>query len=93
MTISQREDLNILHCVVSKVLLRHHDLKTTQVYLGKINDSEAIRWMDVLDGKQQLMGVYLAEIILASRVHEDFYTKHDISKKYNSRVLQEEIFS
>jgi integrase len=37
--------------IVSKVLLRHHDLKTTQVYLGKINDSEAIRWMDVLHGK------------------------------------------
>jgi site-specific recombinase XerD len=37
--------------IVSKVLLRHHDLKTTQVYLGKINDSEAIHWMDVLHGK------------------------------------------
>jgi len=37
--------------IISKVLMRHHDLKTTQVYLGKINDSEAIRWMDVLHGK------------------------------------------
>ena len=37
--------------IVSKVLLRHHDLKTTQVYLGKINDTEAIRWMDVLHGQ------------------------------------------
>jgi integrase/recombinase XerD len=37
--------------IISKVLLRHHDLKTTQLYLGKINDSEAIRWMDVLHGK------------------------------------------
>jgi integrase/recombinase XerD len=37
--------------IISKVLLRHHDLKTTQVYLGKITDSEAIRWMDVLHGK------------------------------------------
>ncbi len=37
--------------VVSKVILRHQDLKTTQVYLGKIRDSEAIRWMDVLHGK------------------------------------------
>lgn len=37
--------------VISKVLLRHHDLKTTQVYLGKITDSEAIRWMDTLHGK------------------------------------------
>ncbi len=37
--------------IISKVLSRHHDLKTTQVYLGKINDSEAIRWMDVLHGK------------------------------------------
>jgi integrase len=37
--------------VVSKVILRHQDLKTTQVYLGKISDSEAIRWMDNLHGK------------------------------------------
>jgi len=37
--------------VVSKVILRHQDLKTTQVYLGKINDAEAIRWMDILHGK------------------------------------------
>jgi len=37
--------------VLSKVILRHRDLKTTQVYLGKISDSEAIRWMDILHGK------------------------------------------
>jgi integrase/recombinase XerD len=37
--------------VVSKVILRHQDLKTTQVYLGKISDSEAIRWMDNLHEK------------------------------------------
>ncbi len=37
--------------IISKVLLRHHDLKTTQIYLGKNNDSEAIRWMDTLHGK------------------------------------------
>jgi integrase/recombinase XerD len=36
--------------VVSKVLLRHQELKTTQMYLGKITDTEAIRWMDVLQG-------------------------------------------
>ncbi len=37
--------------IISKILLRHHDLKTTQVYLGRITDSEAIRWMDVLHSK------------------------------------------
>ena len=37
--------------VVSKVILRHQDLKTTQVYLGKVSDTEAIRWMDILHGK------------------------------------------
>ena len=37
--------------VVSKVILRHQDLKTTQVYLGRISDVEAIRWMDVLHGR------------------------------------------
>lgn len=29
--------------VESKVILRHQDLKTTQVYLGKISETEAIR--------------------------------------------------
>ena len=37
--------------IISKVLLRHQNLKTTQVYLGKVSDSEAIRWMDVLHEK------------------------------------------
>jgi integrase/recombinase XerD len=37
--------------VISKVLLRHQDLKTTQMYLGKISETEALRWMDVLHGK------------------------------------------
>jgi len=37
--------------IISKVILRHQDLKTTQVYLGKVSDSEAIRWMDVLHRK------------------------------------------
>lgn len=37
--------------VVSKVILRHQDLKTTQIYLGKVSDNEAIRWMDILHGK------------------------------------------
>jgi integrase/recombinase XerD len=37
--------------IVSKVILRHQDLKTTQVYLGKVSETEAIRWMDILHGK------------------------------------------
>ena len=37
--------------VISKVLLRHQDLKTTQMYLGRITETEALRWMDVLHGK------------------------------------------
>jgi len=37
--------------LISKVLLRHQDLKTTQLYLGRVSDSEAIRWMDILHGK------------------------------------------
>jgi integrase/recombinase XerD len=37
--------------IISKVLLHHQNLKTTQVYLGKVSDSEAIRWMDILHGK------------------------------------------
>ena len=37
--------------IVSKVILRHQDLKTTQAYSGKVTESEAIRWMDVLHGR------------------------------------------
>lgn len=32
--------------IVSKVILRHSNLATTQRYLGTINDDEAIRWID-----------------------------------------------
>ncbi|NMC75469.1 MAG: site-specific integrase, partial [Geobacteraceae bacterium] len=37
--------------IVSKVILRHQDLKTIQIYLGKVSEHEAIRWMDILHGK------------------------------------------
>jgi integrase/recombinase XerD len=33
---------------VSKVILRHANLSTTQRYLGKVRDVEAIRWIDNL---------------------------------------------
>lgn len=36
--------------IVSRVILRHADLSTTQRYLGKVNDSEAIRWIETLYG-------------------------------------------
>ena len=36
--------------IVSKVLLRHSNLSTTQRYLGKISDEEAMRWIDNLHG-------------------------------------------
>jgi len=37
--------------IVSKVILRHQDLKTTQIYLEMVSEHEAIRWMDILHGK------------------------------------------
>jgi integrase/recombinase XerD len=37
--------------IVSKVILRHQDLKTSQDYLGRISEVEAIRWMDILHGR------------------------------------------
>ena len=37
--------------IVSKVILRHQDLRTTQVYLGKVSEQEAMRWMDILHRK------------------------------------------
>lgn len=36
--------------IISKVILRHADLSTTQRYLGKVNDTEAIRWIETLYG-------------------------------------------
>lgn len=36
--------------IVLKVLLRHSNLSTTQRYLGKISDAEAMRWIDNLHG-------------------------------------------
>ena len=32
--------------VVSKVILRHKNLSTTQRYLGKVSEVEAVRWID-----------------------------------------------
>jgi integrase len=37
--------------VISKVIPSHQDLKTTQMYLGRISEAEALRWMDMLHGK------------------------------------------
>ena len=36
--------------IVSKVILRHANLATTQRYLGKVSDLEAIRWIENLYG-------------------------------------------
>jgi len=35
---------------VSKVILRHANLATTQRYLGKVSDAEAVRWIERLYG-------------------------------------------
>jgi len=34
--------------IVSKVILRHSNLSTTELYLGKISDVEALKWIDNL---------------------------------------------
>jgi len=36
--------------IVSKIILRHSDLSTTQIYLGKISDSEALKWIETIYG-------------------------------------------
>jgi len=41
--------------IVSKVLLRHSNLSTTQRYLGKISAAEAIRWIDNLHAGSNLI--------------------------------------
>jgi integrase/recombinase XerD len=34
--------------IISKIILRHRNLSTTQIYLGKVSDAEAIRWIENL---------------------------------------------
>jgi len=36
--------------IVSKIILRHANLATTQRYLGKVSDTEAMRWIESLYG-------------------------------------------
>ena len=36
--------------IVSKVILRHANLSTTQRYLGKVSDVEAVRWIENIYG-------------------------------------------
>jgi len=36
--------------IVSKIVLRHSNLSTTQRYLGKVSDAEAMRWIDSIHG-------------------------------------------
>ena len=36
--------------IVSKIVLRHSNLSTTQRYLGKVSDVEAMRWIDTIHG-------------------------------------------
>ena len=35
---------------VSKIILRHSNLSTTQRYLGKVSDMETMRWIDNIHG-------------------------------------------
>ena len=36
--------------IVSKVILRHTNLSTTQRYLGKVSDAEVIQWIENIYG-------------------------------------------
>jgi len=36
--------------IVSKIILRHANLSTTQIYLGNISDTEALKWIETLYG-------------------------------------------
>jgi integrase/recombinase XerD len=48
-TFASRNDVPLE--LISKVPLRHWNLKTTQLHLGRVSDSEATRWMDILHGE------------------------------------------
>ncbi len=34
--------------IISKIILRYSSLQTTEIYLGKVSDTEAIRWIENL---------------------------------------------
>jgi integrase/recombinase XerD len=34
--------------IVSKIILRHSNLSTTQIYLGRISDTEALKWIETI---------------------------------------------
>jgi len=34
--------------IISKIILRHSNLSTTQIYLGRISDSEALKWIETI---------------------------------------------
>jgi integrase len=34
--------------IISKIILRHANLSTTQIYLGNISNSEALKWIETL---------------------------------------------
>ena len=36
--------------IISKVILRHANLSTTQLYLGKVSDTEALKWIENIYG-------------------------------------------
>ena len=36
--------------IISKILLRHSNLSTTERYLGKVSEMEALRWIDQIHG-------------------------------------------
>jgi hypothetical protein len=80
--------------IVSKVLLRHANLSTTQIYLKKISDGEAIRWIDTLHG---LHLPIRAELLRASvrtyqKSHLQVIQDSDgIPKKTESRMLRSRI--
>lgn len=34
--------------IVSKIILRHSNLSTTQIYLGRVSDTEALKWIETI---------------------------------------------
>jgi len=39
--------------IVSKIILRHSNLSTTQIYLGRISDTEALKWIEDIYSKMK----------------------------------------
>lgn len=69
--------------IVSKIILCHSNLSTTQRYLGKVSDTEAMHWIENITGKTG-RECFLHTIIIRYLLEVHFFKKLRVSLIYIS---------